>query len=109
MNFVAYFRSVAAKFFHRTEVEDEMEAEQGGLAAALGRALRLLVFGSTAGLVVGILASKVLASIVYLATPRHPVVLAGVVLAMALLGLMATWVPAQRALSLDPMSLLREE
>jgi ABC-type lipoprotein release transport system permease subunit len=51
----------------------------------------------------------VLASIVYQATPRDPVVLAGVVLAMALLGLLATWIPAQRALSLDPMKLLREE
>jgi ABC-type lipoprotein release transport system permease subunit len=36
-------------------------------------------------------------------------VLAGVVLAMALLGLLATWIPAQRALSLDPLMLLREE
>ena len=36
-------------------------------------------------------------------------VLAGVVLAMALLGLAATWIPAQRTLSLDPMNLLREE
>jgi ABC-type lipoprotein release transport system permease subunit len=35
--------------------------------------------------------------------------LAGVVLAMALLGLLATWIPAQRALSIDPMVLLREE
>jgi ABC-type lipoprotein release transport system permease subunit len=36
-------------------------------------------------------------------------VLSGVVLAMALLGLVATWIPAQRALSVDPMMLLREE
>jgi hypothetical protein len=39
--------------------------------------------------------------------PRSAV-LAGVVLAMALLGLVATWIPAQRALSLDPSTLLRE-
>ena len=57
----------------------------------------------------GILASRVLASIVYQATPRDPLVLAGCVLAMALLGLAATWVPAQRALAIDPMVLLREE
>ena len=43
------------------------------------------------------------------ATPRDPLVLAGVVLAMRLLGLLATWIPAQRALSIDPMILLREE
>ena len=79
------------------------------LQAALGRALKLLVFGSVAGLTLGIFASRVLASVVYQATPRDPLVLAGVVLAMALLGLLATWIPAQRALSIDPLRLLREE
>jgi predicted permease len=79
------------------------------LQAALGRAFKLLAVGSTAGLLLGILASRVLASIVYQATPRDPLVLAGVVLAMALLGLLATWIPARRALSIDPAILLREE
>jgi ABC-type antimicrobial peptide transport system permease subunit len=79
------------------------------LQAALGRALRVLAFGSAAGLLLGILASRVLAVIVFQATPRDPVVLAGVVLAMLLLGLLATWIPAQRALSLNPLKLLREE
>ena len=79
------------------------------LGAALGRAFKLLAFGSAAGLFLGILSSRVLASIVYQATPRDPLVLAGAVLAMALLGLLATWIPAQRALSVDPAILLREE
>jgi predicted permease len=79
------------------------------LQAALGRAVKLLAFGSTAGLILGILATRVLAHIVYQATPRDPLVLTGVVVAMALLGLLATWIPAQRALRLDPMKLLREE
>jgi ABC-type lipoprotein release transport system permease subunit len=35
--------------------------------------------------------------------------MAGVVFAMLLLGLLATWIPAQRALSVDPLLLLREE
>jgi ABC-type lipoprotein release transport system permease subunit len=60
-------------------------------------------------LLLGILASRVLAFIVYQATPRDPIVIAGVVLAMALLGLLATWIPDQRALSIDPLILLREE
>jgi ABC-type antimicrobial peptide transport system permease subunit len=79
------------------------------LQAALGRAFKLLAFGSAAGLLLGILASRVLAFIVYQATPRDPLVLAGAVLAMASLGMVATWIPAQRALSIDPMKLLREE
>ena len=79
------------------------------LQAALGRAFRLLAIGSAAGLVLGLLATKVLAFVVYEATPRDPLVLAGVVLAMAALGLLATWIPAQRALSVNPLVLLREE
>jgi predicted permease len=79
------------------------------LRAALGRALKLLAFGSAAGLLMGILASRLLASVVYQATPRDPLVLAGVVLAMALVGLLATWIPAQRALSIHPATLLRED
>ena len=79
------------------------------LQSALGRAVKLLAVGSLAGLVLGLLASRVLALVVYQATPSDPVVLAGAVLAMAFLGLVATWIPAQRALSIDPMVLLREE
>jgi predicted permease len=79
------------------------------LQAALGRPLKLLAFGSAAGLALGILAAQVLAHIVYQATPRDPLVLGGVVAAMALLGLLATWIPAQRALSVNPVILLREE
>jgi predicted permease len=79
------------------------------LQTALGRALVLLGIGSAAGLGLGVLASRLLAFVVYEATPRDPVVLAGVVAAMALFGLVATWIPAQRALSVDPVILLREE
>jgi predicted permease len=79
------------------------------LHAALGRAFKLLAVGSAAGLALGLLATRVLAYIVYQATPRDPLVLAGVAVAMALLGLVATWIPAQRALSVNPMILLRED
>jgi len=79
------------------------------LRTALGRSFRMLAIGSGAGLVLGLMATKVLAFLVYEATPRDPLVLGGVVAAMALLGLAATWIPAQRALSVDPMVLLRED
>ena len=79
------------------------------LKAALSRPVKLLAYGSVAGLLLGLLASRVLALIVYQATPRDPVVLAAVVFAMAMLGLLATWIPARRALAVDPMILLRDE
>ena len=79
------------------------------LRAALGRAFVVLSVGSLAGLVLGVLASKLLSYIVYQAAPKDPLVLGGVVLTMLLIGLMAAWIPAQKALAVDPMILLREE
>jgi ABC-type antimicrobial peptide transport system permease subunit len=79
------------------------------LQSALGRAFRLVAIGSSAGLVLGLLASRLLALVVYQATPADPVVLSCAVLILAALGLVATWIPAQRALAIDPMVLLREE
>jgi ABC-type antimicrobial peptide transport system permease subunit len=79
------------------------------LGAALGRALRLLGIGSAVGLLLGVLATRVLSFIVYQATPKDPPVLIGVTLAMLLLGLIATWIPARRALAVDPLVLLHEE
>jgi predicted permease len=79
------------------------------MRAALARPVFLLLGGSIAGLVLGLLASGVLAHIVYQATPRDPLVMGGVVLTMVLLGTLATAVPARRAQSVDPARLLREE
>jgi hypothetical protein len=53
------------------------------LQAALGRTFKLLAFGSAAGSLLGLLATPVVAFIVDQATPRDPLVLAGVVLVIA--------------------------
>jgi ABC-type antimicrobial peptide transport system permease subunit len=76
---------------------------------ALGRPLKLLLSGSVAGLALGVLASRLLAQIVYQATPHDPLVLGGTMLTMALLGLLATWIPARRSMSIDPARLLRDD
>ena len=79
------------------------------LGAALGRTFRLLAVGSAAGMILGVLATRVLASIVYQATPKDPFILGGVILTMLCVGVVAGLVPARRALTVDPMILLREE
>jgi predicted permease len=79
------------------------------MRAALGRPLIVLLAGSMAGLVLGVLASRLLAALVYEATPRDPLVLIGAVVAMMLIGLIATWIPARRALDINPAQLLRQE
>jgi hypothetical protein len=79
------------------------------MRAALGRPLLVLLSGSLAGLVLGVLASRLLAGLVYEATPRDPLVLIGAVAAMTLIGLVATWIPARRAIAINPAQLLRQE
>ncbi len=79
------------------------------LRTALGRAFILLSVGSVTGLMLGLLATKVLSFIVYQASPNDPVVLGGVVFTMLLLGLVAAWIPAQKALAVNPVNLMREE
>lgn len=79
------------------------------LSASIGRAFRLLAIGSLAGVGLGVLATRVLSYIVYQATPKDPMVLGGVAVTMLLLGLLAAWIPARRALAVDPLILLREE
>jgi ABC-type lipoprotein release transport system permease subunit len=79
------------------------------MSAAVGRPMVLLGVGSAVGLLSGVFASRLLEQIVYQANPRDPVVVAGAVLSMALLGIVASAIPALRALAVDPSKLMREE
>jgi predicted permease len=79
------------------------------MRAAVGRPIVLLGAGSVVGLLAGIFASRLLGQIVYQANPRDPIVVAGAVLTMTLLGIVASAIPARRALTVDPSKLLREE
>lgn len=78
------------------------------LRATLQRPALLLLLGSGVGVCAGLLTSRMLAHLVSFATPYDPLVLAGVMLTMVLLGILATWIPARRALNIDPARLLRE-
>src|SRR6185312_3211641 len=79
------------------------------MRAAVGRPMVLLGVGSALGLLAGVFASRLLGQIVYQANPGDPAVLGGAVLTMALLGVVASALPARRALAIDPSKLMREE
>jgi predicted permease len=101
---------VVSKRMRELGIRVALGAGQGQvLRASLGRAFRLLAIGSAVGLVLGVLATRVLSFIVYQATPKDPLVLGGVCVTMMLLGMIASWIPARRALAVDPLVLLREE
>jgi predicted permease len=79
------------------------------LSSVLGRMALLLSAGSAAGLAMGLGATQLLASIVYHATPRDPLVLAAVAATMAAVALLSASIPARRAISVDPIRSLRHE
>ncbi len=79
------------------------------MRAAVGRPMVVLGVGSVMGLLSGLFASRLLGQIVYQANPRDPVVVGGTVVTMVLLGIVASAIPARRALAADPSRLMREE
>jgi ABC-type antimicrobial peptide transport system permease subunit len=85
-------------------------AEPGAiLRLVLARTVLLLGAGTVAGLVIVLLGSRILASIVYQASPTDPLVLAGVGCCLAAVGLVACWAPARHALRVSPVRALRSE
>jgi predicted permease len=79
------------------------------MGAAVGRPLALLIAGSVLGMTSGAFSTGLLGRLVYQADPRDPWVLVAAVGTMALLGVIATCVPARRALRADPSKLMHEE
>jgi predicted permease len=79
------------------------------LRIILGKTAALLFFGSLAGFALALAAGRVIASIVYETQARDPLVMVSVWVAIALLGLFASWVPARRATRVDPLVALHYE
>lgn len=78
------------------------------MRSMLARPSAILLAGACMGLIGGVLSVRVLAHMVSFPSTDDPLSLLGVALTMVLLGIVATWVPARRALAIDPARLLRE-
>jgi predicted permease len=79
------------------------------LRLVLGRTAALLVLGSLLGLTLALAAGQVISNVVYETQPRDPLVMVSAWVGIALLGLLASWAPARRAMRVDPMTALRYE
>jgi putative ABC transport system permease protein len=71
--------------------------------------LRLLITGTVIGLTGAALSGRALQSVLYDVPPLHPATFAGTAAIMALVCLVACWLPARRASRTDPMEALRSE
>jgi putative ABC transport system permease protein len=76
-------------------------------AAVVRRCLANVIAGAIAGLVLFWTARHVLASWLYDITPGDPRVLAAALVLLAVVALLASWLPARRAARIDPAITLR--
>jgi len=73
------------------------------------QSLLLAAAGSVSGLAVALASTRLLRGFLFEVSPFDPITLFAVTLLMMFIALLAAWVPARRAASIDPMKALRME
>jgi putative ABC transport system permease protein len=85
-------------------------ATPGGVSAAVvARAMKLVLVGSAAGLALSYGMTRLIASLLFGVAAADPLTLVGVPILLALVALVACYVPARRASRVDPSVALRFE
>ena len=79
------------------------------LRLVVGDAMAPVLLGTAAGLAMDLVATRWLRSMLFGVTPLDPVSLIGAPLALVVIALLACYLPARRALRIDPLVALREE
>ncbi|HEY3453288.1 MAG TPA: ABC transporter permease [Bryobacteraceae bacterium] len=79
------------------------------LSSLLGRTLLLCAAGACAGAVITLAAGRLLSAVLYGVSPRDPVTYGAALCLMVVIGVLACWMPASRAMRTDPVQALREE
>jgi putative ABC transport system permease protein len=79
------------------------------LRLVLGQGVRLAAIGIVLGLIGAFGATRFLKTILYNVTPTDPMSFAGVAGFLTLVAIVASYVPARRAMDVDPLVALRNE
>ena len=79
------------------------------LKSILGQGIRLACIGLVLGLAAALVLTRLMKSLVYSISPMDPVSLAGAAILLGSVTLAACYIPARRALRVDPMVALRHE
>jgi ABC-type antimicrobial peptide transport system permease subunit len=75
----------------------------------LREGLGIILAGVAAGLAAALAATRLMAALLYGVSPTDPWTFAAVPLLLVAVALLASWVPAQRASSVDPLEAIRHE
>ena len=75
----------------------------------LGEGLRLAVAGAVAGLLLALVATRVLRGLLFETEPLDPVSLVAAALVLVAAAVVATWLPARHATRVDPINVLRAQ
>jgi predicted permease len=75
----------------------------------VGQGLRLALVGIVAGAAGGFLTAQTMRAMLYQVAPGDPVTLLGVSVLLATVGVIASYLPARRAIRVDPVEALRSE
>ena len=75
----------------------------------LRQGMRPVVVGLAAGTAVALGAGRLVAAQLYGVTARDPLTLAGVAATLLIVGMCACWVPARRAMRINPLSAIRTD
>ncbi|HEV3061986.1 MAG TPA: FtsX-like permease family protein [Vicinamibacterales bacterium] len=79
------------------------------LRMVLGQGLGLIVAGTAIGLGCALVAARLMAGVLYGVKPTDPVTFVSVALVLVTVALCACFVPAQRAIRIDPLTALRRD
>ena len=79
------------------------------LALTVGQGLKLVAAGVVAGVVGAAAVTRVIGSLLYDVTPTDPISFAAVIVVLGGVGLLASYLPARRAMRIDPVAALRSE
>ena len=77
------------------------------LSLILGHGFRLVLLGVGAGMVGAIVSTRFLSSLLYATSATDPLAFASVTALLILVALLASYLPARRAMKIDPMEALR--